>query len=167
MERIRCRPGDPQADLAFDLPCLEADVSTRLLFADLSDEQLVEYRNALRRRLDHCVAQFDPQVIHCQHAWLFAHLALESGAPYVITAHGPELQAARDLPRYRRFVEQAIENASRVLVHDRRIAEEVAAMFPDAAGRIELIPLPVTTAESFQRHVTSYQEAFQQRFGPP
>src|SRR5688572_9339372 len=67
VERIRCRPGGPQADLAFDLPCLEAGPFARLLFADLTDEQLVEYRSALRRRLDRCVAQFDPQVIHCQH----------------------------------------------------------------------------------------------------
>ena len=63
------------------MPCLGSHPFTRLSFADLSDDQIVEYRNALRRKLDRCVERFDPHLIHCQHAWLFAHLALESGAP--------------------------------------------------------------------------------------
>src|SRR5688500_7118525 len=47
IERIVCGPGDPQADLPFDMPCLRAHPFTRLTFAELSDDRLVEYRNAL------------------------------------------------------------------------------------------------------------------------
>jgi hypothetical protein len=167
VERVRCWPGDPQAELAFDLPCLTTSAFARLLFADLSDEQIVEYRNALRRKLDRCVAQFDPQVIHCQHAWLLAHLALESGVPYVITAHGPELRLMQEAPRYRRFVEQAVENASRVLVHSRCASEEVKAVFPDVGDRIEQVPpaIEAGSAASIAHHVACYEAALAQRFG--
>lgn len=148
VERVYCRPGDPQADLAFDMPCLGAHPFTRLSFAELSEDRLVEYRNALRQKLDRCVERFDPHLIHCQHAWLFAHLALESGAPYVIGAFGSELRAVREDSRYRRFAEQAVENSSRVLVHSRYQAAETAALFPDSAGRIEQVPPPIAVDHS-------------------
>jgi hypothetical protein len=167
LERVRCQPGNPQADLAFELPWFEPSAATRQTFENLSDEQLVEYRGALRQRLDRCVMQFDPQVIHCQHAWLFAHLALESGVPYVITAHGPELELARRQPRYGRFVEQAIENASRLLVHNRPAYDQLAALFPESSTRIEQLP-PVSEADPaawIAQHVACYEAALTQRFG--
>jgi glycosyltransferase involved in cell wall biosynthesis len=146
VERVRCHPGDPQADLAFDLPSLGPHAYTRVSFDDLSDDQVVEYRNALRRKLDRCVEQFDPHLIHCQHAWLFAHLALESGAPYVISVQGPELPALCEAERYRRFVEQAVENASRVLVASRFAAGQIVELFPDVAGRMEQVVPPLGIA---------------------
>lgn len=143
VDRIRCHPGDPRAELAMDLPGLGPDSGTRATFADLRDEEVVEYRNALRRKLDRCIEKFDPHLVHCQHAWLFAHLALESGAPYVLSVQGPELRVLREDERYRRLVEQAVENASRVLVTCRGIVARVGELFPECAGRIQQVLPPV------------------------
>lgn len=143
IERVRCHPGDPRADLAMDLPSLGLHAATRLTFAELRDDQVVEYRNALRRKLDRCIEKFDPHLVHCQHAWLFSHLALESGAPYVISVQGPELRVLREGERYRRLVEQAVENASRVLVTCRSIAAQVGELFPECAGRIQQVLPPI------------------------
>lgn len=164
LERVRCAPGDPAADVAFDLPCLEPYPFTRQTFEDLSDFQLVEYRNALRRKLDRCVEQLNPHVIHCQHAWLFAHLALESGAPYLVTAQGPDLQIAAASSRYHRLVEQALENAATILVHSESVARQVTELFSDLQGRVQQV-LPPSAAARAEQHIACYEAALNQRYG--
>ena len=161
IERVRCAPGDPEADVAFDVPGLESLPFTRQTFEDLSDFQLVEYRNALRRRMDRCVEKHNPHLIHCQHAWLFAHLALESGAPYVVTAQGPDLHLVATSARYRRLVEQALENAATILVHSQAVARQVTELFPELHARVLLVSPSV-----IPRHVACYETALNQRYGP-
>lgn len=143
VERVLCRPGDATADLPFDVPCLVAHAHSRQTFTDLSDEELDRYRDVLRQRLDERVARFDPHIIHCQHAWLLGHLALESGAPYVMTAHGPEFALAEGEPRFHRLVEQAVENTSRLLVDSVSLRDRALATFPEAEELIEVVPPPL------------------------
>ena len=143
VERVQCRPGDAQADLPLEMPWLARHAEGRIVFSELDDAQLEAYRDALRRRLDACIDRFDPHLIHCQHAWLLGHLALESGAPYVITYRGPELDLARDDPRLERLIEQAVENAGRLLVRGKVERERLLESFPDAADRVEMAPVAV------------------------
>ena len=116
VRRVLCRRDDPRAELPFDVPCLTNQASTRLTFGDLTDRQLACYREALRRSLDAEIAHFNPHLIHVQHIWLLGHLALEAGVPYLLAAHGPELAAYRADARFRRFADEAAENAGRIVV---------------------------------------------------
>jgi glycosyltransferase involved in cell wall biosynthesis len=143
VERILCRAGDAHADLPFDIPGHVAHSWSPLTFAELTDEQIEAYRDALRKRLDLCVDQFDPHIIHCQHVWLFGHLALESGAPYVMTCQGPELTAYRDDPRYQRLVDQAVENAGRIISSSRYLAQQTSATLAEVQPAAETVHAPV------------------------
>src|SRR5262249_16411445 len=83
---------------------------------------------ALRRALDEEIVAFDPQIIHCEQLWLFGHLALESGVPYVLVVHDEELvEASRDA-RYERLAQEAAENAGRIVVPRAGLAEKVRSM---------------------------------------
>jgi hypothetical protein len=138
--RVVCRSGDPHADLPFDAPRLSATAEVKTQFRDLSDEQLANYRHTLRKALDFEIAEFDPQIIHCEHIWLFGHLALESGVPYVLTAHGEELIGAAQQERYQRLAAEAAENAGRVIAATAEIADDVRRNFGELEGRITVIP---------------------------
>ncbi len=59
---------------------------------------------------------FDPSVIHCCELWLTGTLALETGVPYLTQVHGDDLTLYETLEHYRQWVDQAAENASRVIV---------------------------------------------------
>lgn len=142
VRRVVCRTGEGAADLPFALPRF-APAPGALAFGDLSDGQLAQYREVFRRRLDAEVSAMDPQVIHCQHAWLHAHLALETGVPYVVSAWGPELDAAAADPRFVRFVEQSAENAGRIFAPDAALAQRLPAGARRVAGRVVLPPLHV------------------------
>ena len=134
VRRVVSREGDAEADLPFDFPSFEEHPLSRLTFQQLTDEQLSRYRDVLRQAMDAEVAAFDPDVIHAQDIWIMGHLALEAGAPYVLTTSGQEFPACRFDARFRRCVEEAAENAGRILAADEATRREVIAMFGELDG---------------------------------
>lgn len=148
IRRVVCRSGDAAADLPFEAPRFTARDGDAPTFATLGDQQLGAYREAQRRALDRAVVEFDPHVIHCLAIWVQGHLALESGAPYVLSATGDDLSAFLSLPRYRRIVEEAAENAGRVVAPSKLLAEQVADAFGQLDGRIAVVP-PGIDIEAF------------------
>jgi hypothetical protein len=130
VDRVVC--GDlPNADLRFGLPRFAHEDENRgwPTFAELSDAQLGAYRDCLRRRLDNQILHFDPNIIHCQHLWVFGQLALESGVPYVLTAWEAEAVECQRDARYRPLAEQAAENASRILIARPQSRSTIEAQF--------------------------------------
>ncbi len=117
VERVVCRAGDGAADLPFDGPRFSTE-SAVASFASLSDEQLHQYRDLLRRRLDGQVDRFNPHVIHVQYVGVLGQLAVETGVPYVVNAWGPELTPGELDTRYLPLAEQAAANAGRILAPD-------------------------------------------------
>ena len=136
---VRFQRGDSAADAAFPLPWFSAPRGG-MAFSDLSDAEIGAYREAMRRRLDVEVAEFNPQVIHAQHVWLSGQLALESGVPYVLTAWQAELDAAASDRRYQPLADQAAENASRILAVDRVVLQRLRDRYEGVSDRIECVP---------------------------
>jgi hypothetical protein len=141
IERVVCGD-DPNADLTFPLPGFStaAEGEHRPAFSSLSNTQLAQYRERLRRRLDAQILQFDPHLIHVQHVWVLGQLALETGVPYLLNAWGPELVDCRFDARYRALAEQAAENASRILAVDDAAQRQVEELFESAADLTTPLP---------------------------
>lgn len=162
---IRCRKDDPSADLGFSLPVLAPGPHHGTTFAALSSQQLAEYREQFRQQLDREVAEFDPHIIHCQHVWLEGQLALETGVPYVLTGWEAELTWWHD-PRFHALVEQAAENASRVVVATQALADEFASRAEAVRDRlivVEELESPGASGAGLRMEEV-YRAAFQQRF---
>jgi hypothetical protein len=138
----RPTPGIPH--LPFPPPGFSSAAGASREFGDLSIAELDTYRQVLRKRLDQEVHDFNPHVIHCQHVWILGHLALETGAPYVLTAHSAELEAMVRDPRYARFAHQAAENAGRILAAHQQLADRVADVFPESRDRIQVVDATAT-----------------------
>jgi hypothetical protein len=176
VERIVCRDGDANADLPFDVPRFgAADAHRRLTFRAMSDQQLAQYRERLRRRLDLLVDRFDPHVIHAQHIWVQAQLGLETGVPYVLNAWDDELIDYRADARFQGLANQAAENASRILVPDEAMSRRVARLFETAGERMHVMSADLMLRDSADpasarveaagRLVTIYQKILDERFG--
>ncbi len=174
VERVVCG-NDPNADLKFALPRFgdEEAATGRPTFAELSDAQLARYRDCLRRRLDNLIMRFDPHVIHVQHIWILGQLALESGVPYVLNAWHSELDEYSRDARYQPLVEQAAENASRILVLDEATKRRVEALFETTTDRIVVMPAQASEDSrdaaaqlaTGQRLRAIYQALLTERFG--
>jgi hypothetical protein len=163
-ERVTCGPGNPAADLDFDVPWFDSEAAGRQTFDLLSEEQLAAYREALRQKLDREVDRFDPHIIHVEHLWLLGQLALETGVPYVVSAWGPELASCAALPRLRGLAQQAAENAGRILVPDAALAKAVRGMFEVGAERLLVLPADSRSPEPYAQ---LYRTVLEERFGRP
>lgn len=124
---ITCRSQAPGADLPWEAPSF--DLSAASAFAFLSDPQLGDYRDVLRRRLDGLIAEFNPHLVQLTELWMFAHVALESGVPYAVNVRGPELDVALADGRYRPWCQQAAENAGAIWVSEPPVREKLLALF--------------------------------------
>jgi len=139
VRRVVCKPGDATADLPFAVPCFTSHPRSDQSFYTLSDQQIAQYRQVLRRHLDEEISAFDPQVVHSQHIWILGHLALEAGVPYVLSATGSDLLGYAADERYRRFAEEAAENAGRILAPSDFTRRQVLATFDVPDERVETL----------------------------
>lgn len=168
VRRVVCRKGDAAADLPFDAPRLGEPPQSSQTYSDLTDRQLAEYRDVLRSALDAEIEAFDPHVVHAQHIWILGHLALEAGVPYVLSTSGLELPVYRLDPRFRRYADEAAENAGRILATSEAVREDVRATFGDLDGRVVIIPAELPSADPSHagRWLSQvYREVLTDRFG--
>jgi hypothetical protein len=168
VRRVLCSADYPLAPIHFAAPSFRENASGRKTFAALSDRQLSDYRDVLRIEFDREIDLHDPHVVHTSELWLFAHLALEAGVPYVSSARGDEIDLVRADPRYRRYVVQAAENAGRILTHSDTAHQGVVELVGELEGRVRRFPLPDDAAAPngwWKPLVDIYHETFVERFG--
>jgi hypothetical protein len=132
----------------------------------LTEHELASSRETLRKAFDAEVDAFDPHIVHAQHVWLLAHMALEAGVPYVLTAWGEELAAAETDPRYRQLAQEAAENAGRIFVGSPKLRDEVHRVFGELDHHVVVAcPEAETTAACADTLVAAYREVLVARFG--
>jgi hypothetical protein len=156
---VVCNADDPCADLPFDVPALDRDGADLPTFHAHSNTELAAYREAFRNALDAEIDAFDPDVVHVQHLWIDGHLILESGAPYVVSAYQTEWTAAQADHRFRRFVRETAENASRILTDDLTLRGHLAKRFELPHDRFS------DAAPSVEQLGELYRDVHECRFG--
>lgn len=139
-------------------------------FDEFTDRRLAAARDALRQALDAEIDAFNPHIVHVQPIWVLAHLALEAGAPYVLTASGAELPVYRLDPRFRRLAEEAAENAGRIVATSEAVRAETIAAFGDLDDRVVTLPPELASGNAIlaavaQWLVEIYRQVSIDRFG--
>ena len=176
--RVQCSANGSGAGLPFDVPVFTGEGTSTRTFRSLSQRELSQYRESLRKAIDAQVETFDPHLIHAQHVWLHGQLALETGVPYVLTAWGPELDEATADERFRSMAEQAAENAGCIFSVSEPLLERVRHIFEVPNERLTVLRntpsdsdkvLPARTAHEWSSDVATilarYQHVLDERFG--
>lgn len=130
-----CRPGA----LDFDFPCFTTHPRSVQTFYDLSDAQLEAYKNAFCEALEQEIGTFNPDVVHCGHAWLMPSYVADYDVPCVITVHGTDLIGYEKSERFHDEVVNAIRNAKAIVTISEKNDQLVRALFPEAASKCSLI----------------------------
>jgi hypothetical protein len=165
---ISSHSGEPQMILPMETPQSSDDPAGAHSLKELSDQQLIAHRDLLRQALDAEIDAFDPHIVHVQPIGVLAHLALEAGAPYVLTASGVELPVDRLDPRFRRLAEEAAENAGRIVALTEDIRVRMIAAFGDLDGRVVAMPAELNAApqtETANWLTEIYRQVLTDRFG--
>jgi len=121
--------------LPFNFPCFTTHPRSTMTFYDLDDTQLEAYLSAFEKTINRAVAEFKPDVIHGQHIWLLSWLAVKTGVPCVITAHGTDLMGYQKSARFQKYAEEAARGAKRIITISNDNDELVRSLFPDCADR--------------------------------
>lgn len=125
--------------LDFNFPCFTTHPRSMQTFYDLTDEQLADYEGAFRKAVEEEMADFEPDVIHCGHAWLMPHYALDYGVPVVITVHGTDLIGCERSDRFDAEVKHAVEDCAAIVTISKENDQLVRTKFPEQADKCSLI----------------------------
>lgn len=83
--------------------------------------------------------RFEPDVIHAQHLWITPYAAMQTGIPYVITAHGTDLKGFVKDERYHPYALEAAAGAGRIITISKQVDEEVHRLYGTDRTKQELI----------------------------
>jgi len=143
--------------LPFNFPCFTTHPRSTMTFFDLSDEQLDMYLSAFEQAINSAVEEFKPDIIHGQHIWLLSWLAMKTGIPYVVTAHGTDLMGYKQGDRFRRYADEAASGAKRIITISNDNNDLVGELFPSCAAKAVFMQNGYDT-ERFYPEPVSYEQ---------
>ena len=121
--------------LPFNFPCFTTHPRSTMTFYDLDDTQLELYLNAFKNAIDRAIEDFKPCIIHGQHIWLLSWLAVKTGVPCVVTAHGTDLMGYKQGERFRKYSDETAQGAKQIITISNDNTELVKELFPAAGGK--------------------------------
>lgn len=125
-----------EGQLDFNFVCFDSHPRSRLLFSEISDEQVLQYEKAFRKAIEQEIKEFKPDIIHAQHIWIASAVATEYNIPVVITCHGSDIMGYNESDRYHHYVAKAINNCKRVIAISNHNKEILNNMFEKDKDKI-------------------------------
>ncbi|MCL2080181.1 MAG: glycosyltransferase [Oscillospiraceae bacterium] len=121
--------------LSFNFPCFTTHPRSTVTFYDLTDTQLSMYMSAFEEAVTKAVDEFKPDIIHGQHIWLLSWLAIKTGIPYVVTAHGTDLMGYRQGDRFKKYADETARGAKKIITISNDNNDLVSELFPDCKDK--------------------------------
>lgn len=125
--------------LSFNFPCFTSHPRSHETFSRLSEEDLQAYTALLRAGLRSAIEIFKPDLLHIQHVWIGASLALESGLPYIITCHGTDLMGYEAMVDHRTMAESAARGSEGIIAISKDVCEKAMSYYGLDAHQVHLI----------------------------
>lgn len=122
--------------LGFNFPCFTTHPRSLTAFSDLSEQEMDEYLGAFKNAIDEEVRDFKPDIIHGQHVWILPYLAIDSGVPLVLTAHGTDLMGYDKWPDMRHFADDVMNACEKVICISADNEELVRNTFPTCSDKV-------------------------------
>lgn len=127
-------------DLNFNFPCFTTHPRSSNTYYQLTDQEIENYVDVFTKKTKQIAERFQPDVIHSQHLWITPFAALQTGIPYVITAHGTDLMGFRKDKRYHKFALAGAKNASRIITISRQVHNDAMRLFSLPKDKFYLNP---------------------------
>jgi glycosyltransferase involved in cell wall biosynthesis len=121
--------------LPFNFPCFTTHPRSTMTFADLNESELEMYLSSFEQAVKQAVNEFKPDIIHAQHIWLLSWIAIKTGVPYVVTAHGTDLMGYKQWERFRKYADETALGAKRIITISNDNSDLVKDLFPAATDK--------------------------------
>ncbi|MBC8016000.1 MAG: glycosyltransferase family 4 protein [Sporomusaceae bacterium] len=130
-------------------------------FRDLTEVQLQAYFGYMKQELTKVIAEFQPDVIECQHIWAIDHIVHELGYPFVAVAHHSDQMGFLYDIRMREYAILSAENAKYIFAISDYVKSEVVDLYGVSPEKVITVsngynhsvfqPFPVNRTEEMRR----------------
>lgn len=126
--------------LDFNFPCFTTHPLSNQSFYSLTKKQLNEYIKAFKKAIDEEIKENKPDVIHAQHIWVLASLAVDTGIKTIITAHGTDIIGHQKDESFHKYTYNAASKADKIVTISKSNKKLVEEIFKLDKERIKLMP---------------------------
>jgi glycosyltransferase involved in cell wall biosynthesis len=109
-------------------------------YSQLSDDQIEAYFEMWKRVIGEVAAEFQPDIVECQHIWATDQATMRLGLPFVSVAHHSDQMGFRYDERMRRYVEVSAPAARAILAVSERVRQEVIELYPVDPQKVHVVP---------------------------
>ncbi len=163
-ETIICdKSKNENPDLNFNFPCFTTHPRSLNTYYQLTDQEIKNYVDVFIQKTKQIAERFQPDVIHSQHLWITPFAALQTGIPYVITAHGTDLMGFRKDKRYHQFALDGAKNASRIITISRQVHNDALKLFSLPEDKFYLNPNGFDSSIFYPKNIDKYH--LKEKFG--
>lgn len=113
----------------FNFACFDPHPRSSLLFNDMTDLQLKQYKEAFRKAIEKEISEFKPDIIHAQHIWLISNIALDYNIPVVITSHGSDIMGYEAWPKFRDMMNEVARKCKKIIAISNHSKDVITNIF--------------------------------------
>ncbi len=123
----------------FNFPCFDPHPRSNLLFGNMTDLQLEQYKEAFRKAIEEEILEFKPDVIHAQHIWIISSIALEYNIPVVVTSHGSDIMGYEEWPKFHEIMYRVARGCKKIIAISNHSRDVIANIFKEDKDKIVTI----------------------------
>lgn len=123
----------------FNFACFDPHPRSNLLFNDMTDLQLQQYKDAFRKAIEEEILEFKPDVIHAQHIWIISNVALDYNIPVVITSHGSDIMGYEAWPKFHNIMYEVAEKCKKIIAISNNSKDVITNIFKENKEKVVTI----------------------------
>lgn len=123
----------------FNFPCFDPHPRSSMLFCNMTEEQIEQYKNAFKQAIKQEIEQFKPDIIHSQHIWILSSIAADFGIPVVITSHGSDIMGYNDWKEFHSCAHSAMDKCKKIIAISKYNAEMIKNIFKENSNKVVTI----------------------------
>lgn len=128
-----------EGQIDFNFACIDPHPRSSLLFGDMTDSQLQQYKDAFRKAIEEEILEFKPDVIHAQHIWIISNVALNYNIPVVVTCHGSDIMGYEAWPQFHRIVHEVADKCKRIIAISNNSKDVITNIFKESKEKVVTI----------------------------
>lgn len=124
----------------FNFACFDPHPRSNLLFGNMTDIQLQQYKEAFRKAIEEEILEFKPDIIHSQHIWIISEVALKYNIPVIITSHGSDIMGYQFWPKFHPMMHEVVKNCKKIIAISENSKESITNIFKNNKEKVVTIP---------------------------
>ncbi|MCI8486815.1 MAG: glycosyltransferase family 4 protein [Clostridia bacterium] len=125
--------------LDFNFGCIDPHPRSSLLFGDMTESQLQQYKDTFRKAIEEEILEFKPDVIHAQHIWIISNVALNYNIPVVVTCHGSDIMGYEAWPKFHKIMYEVADKCKRIIAISNNSKDVITNIFKENKEKVVTI----------------------------